>query len=153
MGKLSAGEPRAFRGLTCAIWGRFETFWIVKSVVFALFCGDLKSTSKKGSSSVAAGWTAMSQLSSLFVVVGLMMDVPANAEVAKTKEKSMARKRIVKNLPPPAYAKRAQRLARYGAGAICASCRTAGEQPLPSATAVPSLAYVGAANIVVITQF
>ena len=38
-------------------------------------------------------------------------------------------------------------------GAICAPAFTAGEQPLPSAGAVASVAYVGPANIDTVTQF
>src|SRR5439155_22795189 len=41
----------------------------------------------------------------------------------------------------------------FGAGAICAPTFGDGEQPLPRATAVASVAYVGSANIDVITQF
>ncbi len=56
---------------------------MVNRVVRAVVAGDLKSTSKNGSSSVAAGAVLMSHASSLFVVVGpeAMPGVP-NANVA-----------------------------------------------------------------------
>src|ERR1051326_9223714 len=69
-------------------------FWIVKSVVCAVIAGELKSTSKYGSSSVAAGRTEMSQESSLFVVAG----PAASAEIEKNNVASVPRQRIAENL-------------------------------------------------------
>src|SRR5437868_9016156 len=81
-------------------------FCTVKSVCVADVCGDLKSTSNQGRSSVAAGCTAMSQLSSLFVVVGLIVDVPANADVASIDARRTAENRIANDLPPDHYVNR-----------------------------------------------
>src|ERR1043165_1571107 len=69
-------------------------FWMVKSVVCAVVAGDWKSTSKYGRSSVAAGRTAMSQESSLFVVTG----PAARAEIEKNSAASVPRQRIAENL-------------------------------------------------------
>src|SRR5437764_9904034 len=96
--KSSAGNDQSVQTTTCAICGSALTFVIVKIVVRAVVCGELKSTSKYGSNSVAAGAVLMSQLSSLFVVVGpnaapptpnwkvasglTTLCVPANAEPA-----------------------------------------------------------------------
>src|SRR5438067_299517 len=92
--KSSAGNDQSVQTTTCAICGRSEVFTIVNSVVRAVVCGDLKSTSKYGSSSVAAGTAEpMSHVSSLFVDVGSspLLNValgvgvkrpPANAEPA-----------------------------------------------------------------------
>src|SRR5436305_1009837 len=67
----SAGNDQSVQRTTCAICGRSVVFTIVNSVVRAVVCGELKSTSKYGSSSVAAGAAdAMSHVSSLFVDVG-----------------------------------------------------------------------------------
>src|SRR5438552_13478822 len=69
--KSRAGNDKSVQATTCAICGRSVTFTIVNSVVRAVVWGDLKSTSKYGSNSVAAGAEeAMSQVSSLFVDVG-----------------------------------------------------------------------------------
>src|ERR1044071_7857476 len=69
--KSSAGNDQSVQTTTCAICGRSDVFTIVNSVVRAVVWGDLKSTSKYGSSSVAAGaLEAMSHVSSLFVDVG-----------------------------------------------------------------------------------
>src|SRR5437016_14257404 len=69
--KSRAGNDQSVQTTTCAICGRSVTFTIVNRVVRAVVCGDLKSTSKYGSSSVAAGAEeAMSHVSSLFVEVG-----------------------------------------------------------------------------------
>src|SRR5437660_11189993 len=69
--KSRAGNDQSVQTTTCAICGRSVTFTIVNSVVRALVWGDLKSTSKYGSNSVAAGAEeAMSHVSSLFVDVG-----------------------------------------------------------------------------------
>src|SRR3954454_15185892 len=93
--KSRAGNDQSVQTTTCAIWGRSDVFTIVNSVVRAVVCGDLKSTSKYGSNSVAAGAEeAMSHVSSLFVDVGSrpLLKVafgamfvkwpPANAELA-----------------------------------------------------------------------
>src|ERR1043165_7576948 len=53
--KSTAGKPQSVQTTTCAICGRADVFTTVNSVVRAVVCGDLKSTSKYGSSSVAAG--------------------------------------------------------------------------------------------------
>src|SRR5205814_5913414 len=69
--KSRAGNDQSVQTTTCAICGRSVTFTIVNSVVRAVVWGDLKSTSKYGSNSVAAGAEeAMSHVSSLFVDVG-----------------------------------------------------------------------------------
>src|SRR6266568_8355551 len=69
--KSRAGNDQSVQTTTCAICGRSVVFTIVNSVVRAVVWGDLKSTSKYGSSSVAAGAEeAMSHVSSLFVDVG-----------------------------------------------------------------------------------
>src|ERR1043165_9640100 len=69
--KSRAGNDQSVQTTTCAICGRSDVFTIVNSVVRAVVWGDLKSTSKYGSSSVAAGaLEAMSHVSSLFVDVG-----------------------------------------------------------------------------------
>src|SRR6476619_5069918 len=69
--KSRAGYDQSVQTTTCAICGRSEVFTIVNRVVRAVVCGDLKSTSKYGSNSVAAGaLDAMSHVSSLFVDVG-----------------------------------------------------------------------------------
>src|SRR4051812_2864503 len=69
--KSRAGNDQSVQTTTCAICGRSLVFTIVNSVVRAVVCGDLKSTSKYGNSSVAAGAEeAMSHVSSLFVEVG-----------------------------------------------------------------------------------
>src|SRR5438067_4861359 len=69
--KSRAGNDQSVQTTTCAICGRSVTFTIVNRVVRAVVWGDLKSTSKYGSNSVAAGAEeAMSHVSSLFVDVG-----------------------------------------------------------------------------------
>src|SRR5919205_2826622 len=69
--KSRAGNDQSVQTTTWAICGRSLVFTIVNSVVRAVVCGDLKSTSKYGSNSVAAGAEeAMSHVSSLFVDVG-----------------------------------------------------------------------------------
>src|SRR6266568_3184732 len=69
--KSRAGNDQSVQTTTCAICGRSVVFTIVNSVVRAVVWGDLKSTSKYGSNSVAAGAEeAMSHVSSLFVDVG-----------------------------------------------------------------------------------
>src|ERR1043166_384238 len=69
--KSRAGNDQSVQRTTCAICGRSVTFTIVNSVVRAVVWGELKSTSKYGSSSVAAGaFDAMSHVSSLLVDVG-----------------------------------------------------------------------------------
>src|ERR1051326_3259726 len=95
--KSSAGNDQSVQTTTCAICGRSDVFTIVNSVVRAVVWGDLKSTSKYGSSSVAAGaFEAMSHVSSLFVDVGSkpLLNVafgafwnvlPANAVVATSR--------------------------------------------------------------------
>src|ERR1051325_4167631 len=88
--KVSAGKPQSVQSVTWAICGWFETFATVKSVVTAVDCGDLKSTSKYGRSSVAAGCTAISQLSSLLVVVG----PAAKSGAARIDARSMAGTRM-----------------------------------------------------------
>src|ERR1051325_29935 len=93
--KSRAGKDQSVQTTTCAICGRSDVFTIVNSVVRAVVCGDLKSTSKYGSSSVAAGaFEAMSHVSSLFVDVGSspLLNVafgaglkPAKADVATSR--------------------------------------------------------------------
>src|SRR5256714_8762012 len=69
--KSRAGNDQSVQTTTCAICGRSLVFTIVNSVVRAVVWGDLQSTSKYGSNSVAAGAEeAMSHVSSLFVDVG-----------------------------------------------------------------------------------
>src|SRR5256885_5180409 len=69
--KSRAGNDQSVQTTTCAICGRSVVFTIVNSVVRAVVWGELKSTSKYGSNSVAAGAEeAMSHVSSLFVDVG-----------------------------------------------------------------------------------
>src|SRR6266513_1370112 len=69
--KSRAGNDQSVQTTTCAICGRSVTFTIVNSVVRAVVEGDLKSSTKYGSNSVAAGAEeAMSHVSSLFVDVG-----------------------------------------------------------------------------------
>src|SRR5947199_5026696 len=69
--KSSAAKHHSVQTTTCAICGRSLVFTIVNSVVRAVVWGDLQSTSKYGSNSVAAGAEeAMSHVSSLFVDVG-----------------------------------------------------------------------------------
>src|SRR2546421_590261 len=69
--KSRAGNDQSVQTTTCAICGRSVVFTIVNSVVRAVVWGDLKSTSKYGSNSVAAGAEeAMSHVSSLLVDVG-----------------------------------------------------------------------------------
>src|SRR6266545_7407224 len=104
--KSSAGNAQSVQMTTWAICGSGETFCTVKSVCVAVVCGDLKSTSKYGRSSVAAGCTAMSQLSSLFVVVGLIVDVPANVDVASIDARRTAENRMANDLPPDHYVNR-----------------------------------------------
>src|SRR5205085_212030 len=68
--KSRTGNERSVHWVTLAIAGRSLVLVIVNRVVCAVVCGELKSTSKYGSSSVAAGAVLMSHASSLFVVVG-----------------------------------------------------------------------------------
>src|SRR6266571_1686230 len=68
--KSMAGNDQSVQTTTCAICGRALTFVIVNRVFLAVVWGELKSTSKYGSSSVAAGAVLMSHVSSLFVEVG-----------------------------------------------------------------------------------
>src|SRR5262245_24090408 len=66
--KSRTGNEKSVQMVTWAICGSCDTFVIVNRVVSpAAFA---RSTSKYGSSNVAAGATLMSQLSSLFVVAG-----------------------------------------------------------------------------------
>src|SRR5687768_8052834 len=83
--KSSTGYERSVQTVTWAICGRFETLVTVHNVSSSATLVRL--TSKYGSSSVAAGATLMSQLSSLFVVAGepvrkvaSALTPPANAE-------------------------------------------------------------------------
>src|ERR1041384_5853699 len=73
------GNDQSVHITTCAICGYGETFCTVKSVVVAVDDGEAKSTSKYGSSSVAAGRKGMSQPSS------------ANAGTARRRHKSNRR--------------------------------------------------------------
>src|SRR2546430_10899994 len=82
--KSRAGDEQSVHGVRCTICGSGEVLTIVKIVERAVVCGDRKSTSKYGRSSVAAGCRAMSQLSSLFVVVGRIGDVAADAVAARS---------------------------------------------------------------------
>src|SRR5262249_24102733 len=100
------GNDQSVQIVTCAICGICVTFVIVKRVVCAVVCGELKSTSKYGSSSVAAGAVLISQLSSLSVVDGpapvknaapagalgatVACCIPANAEPAIRRVATMA---------------------------------------------------------------
>src|SRR5438128_853750 len=68
--KSRAGNDQSVQTVTCAICGNALTLVIVNRVFLAVVDGDLKSTSKYGSSNVAAGAVPMSHESSLFVVVG-----------------------------------------------------------------------------------
>src|SRR5438045_831951 len=70
--KSSAANDQSVQRTTCAICGISDVFVIVNTVVRAVWPGEVKSTSKYGNSSVAAGNTPMSQESSLFVVAGLL---------------------------------------------------------------------------------
>src|SRR5258708_4836945 len=81
--KSRAANDQSVQTTTWAICGTRLTFVMVNRVVRAVAAGDLKSTSKNGNSSVAAGAVLMSHASSLFVVVGpeAMPGVP-NANVA-----------------------------------------------------------------------
>src|SRR5207244_11917327 len=84
--KSRAGNDQSVQTTTCAICGRSVVFTIVNSVVRAVVWGDLKSTSKNGSNSVAAGAEeAMSQVSSLFVDVGSspLLNVAFGATVSR----------------------------------------------------------------------
>src|SRR5687767_12299889 len=65
--KSMTGYEKSVQSTTCAMAGNCDTFVIVNSVVSP---ARSSATSKYGSSSVAAGATEMSQLSSLFVVAG-----------------------------------------------------------------------------------
>src|SRR5687768_2168839 len=88
------GYEKSVHRVMWATCGRFETFVIVKIVVSPVPAGELMSTSKYGSSSVAAGVTPMSHESSLFVVDGppvanvafsRMFQSAANADPATSK--------------------------------------------------------------------
>src|SRR5258708_39613435 len=68
--KSSAANDQSVQRTTWAICGTRLVFVIVKRVVRAVAAVDTKSTSKYGSSSVAAGAVLMSHASSLLVVVG-----------------------------------------------------------------------------------
>jgi hypothetical protein len=68
--KSRTGNDQSVQIVTCAICGTCVTLVTVNNVVCAVVCGELKSTSKYGSSSVAAGAMLMSHESSLFVVDG-----------------------------------------------------------------------------------
>src|SRR5258706_14339551 len=68
--KSRAANDQSVQITQCAIWGTRLVFVMVNRVVRAEVAGDLKSTSKYGSSSVAAGATLMSHESSLLVVAG-----------------------------------------------------------------------------------
>src|SRR5688572_23449170 len=68
--KSSTGYDQSLQTVMCAICGMAETLVIVHSVVCAVATGAAMSTSKYGSSSVAAGAVPMSQLSSFAVVAG-----------------------------------------------------------------------------------
>src|SRR3954465_10948444 len=81
--KSRAANDQSVQMTTWAICGTRLVFVMVNSVVRAVVAVDLKSTSKYGSSSVAAGATLMSHASSLFVVVGPeAIPGPPNAKVA-----------------------------------------------------------------------
>src|SRR5258706_11556859 len=81
--KSRAANDQSVQITQCAIWGTRLVFVMVNRVVRAVVAVDLKSTSKYGSSSVAAGATLMSHASSLFVVVGPeAIPGPPNAKVA-----------------------------------------------------------------------
>src|ERR671939_1827033 len=95
--KSRAGNDQSVQTTTCAIWGRSDVFTIVNSVVRAVCWLEVKSTSKYGNSSVAAGaFDAMSHVSSLFVDVGsrpllnvafgaTLSEAPAKADVATSR--------------------------------------------------------------------
>src|SRR4029079_14378821 len=69
--KSRGWKDQSVQTTTCAICGRSDVFTIVNSVVRAVVCGDLKSTSKYGSSSVGGGaLEAMAPVASLVVDVG-----------------------------------------------------------------------------------
>ena len=68
--KSSAAYDQSVHSTTCATCGRRLVLVIVKSVVLAADAAETKSTSKYGSSNVAAGATPMSHVSSLFVDAG-----------------------------------------------------------------------------------
>src|SRR5215213_1312878 len=68
--KSSTGYDQSLQTVTCAICGIADTFVTVQRVVCAVATGEAMSTSKYGSSSVAAGAVPMSQLSSFRVVAG-----------------------------------------------------------------------------------
>src|ERR1043166_6916782 len=91
---VSIGYAQSVQSVTRAICGMAVVFWIVKSVVCAVIAGELKSTSKYGRSSVAAGRTEMSQESSLFVVAG----PAASAEIEKNSAASVPRQSIAVEL-------------------------------------------------------
>src|SRR5690242_6968682 len=77
--KSSTGYERSVQTVTWAICGRFETLVTVHNVSSSWPLTRL--TSKYGSSSVAAGATPMSQLSSLFVVAGESLVKVASAAI------------------------------------------------------------------------
>ncbi|HEX8616329.1 MAG TPA: hypothetical protein VF911_01975 [Thermoanaerobaculia bacterium] len=89
--KSMTGYEKSVHSVMWAICSTFDVFVIVKMVCSP--AREARSTSKYGSSSVAAGATPMSQLSSLFVVAGApvgnvaLVATPeglANAEPATT---------------------------------------------------------------------
>src|SRR5205823_3479233 len=73
----------------------------------------------------------MSQLSSLFVVVGLIVDVPANADVASIDARRTAENRIANDLPPDHYVN------RLGSVAVFRDSGSARDRSAPLSTAVP----------------
>src|SRR5262249_44564664 len=68
--KSRTGYDQSVHSVTCAIWGKRLVLVIVNRVVEPVPCAAAVSTSKYGSSSVAAGVTPMSHESALFVVAG-----------------------------------------------------------------------------------
>src|SRR2546423_7907296 len=122
--KSRAGNDQSVQSVTCTIWGSGEVLTIVKIVERAVVCGDRKSTSKYGRSSVAAGCRAMSQLSSLFVVAGRIGDVAPDAVAARNT--SIANVRIAVTSPCITDAPRPASLFLLGAPA---SPRLAGRRP------------------------
>src|SRR6266513_3170676 len=102
--KPRAGNDQSVQSVTCTICGSGEVLTIVKIVERAVVCGDRKSTSKYGRSSVAAGCRAMSQLSSLFVVVGRIGDVAADADAAKRNSRQASACFMESDLPRAGFA-------------------------------------------------
>jgi len=97
------GNARSLQSVTRAICGYCDVLTTVKSVVSAVPGEALMSTSKYGSSNVAAGVTPMSQLSSLFVVDGLPLgSVAAPVLIARSianRNGADARHRVTDSVP------------------------------------------------------